>query len=511
MNTRGIYIDDTKSTLAEFLMRASSGRLLGRTLLALLGLLLAGAIDFGLIIYIMRQGALDWLGKFTGSTWHMVAASCITLALYYLTGLFFERGCRKWAAVCYGIVVGLLCLMLPKMVEPMIQDFWSSFAGGALFGWQHADNAQDAPSWLKLGGTLFFALVCTTPGLLFIYAKIRLWYCLRLWAARKFGLRMQSQYAQADAYGGEARDKAAVRAHFSTPLHGHAAVRGWLRQGVGDFQTIAAGKSHAAAKTLDDVTASKAAKMQAEKNIEAAEQCLDSLKQLQKSVAQIGACLLVGLVLALGTPAQAAEAPRTAQEIVTAAPIFQLLLDASQGSPALNADLMHSAMPLIAQKLRVMPMGTTIIVNSIGNAVLPVLQWRVRIQARKTKDGAPVEDIIHGLQGLLAAFPKQLTGQEHQESHLIGGLFDAAHNINPQSPLNTIAMISDMIENSPLARCGGKGCKLPAPQFKLEGVEVNVYGIGTGLPSDSAIALTQAWEGFFKKTGVKKLQLQRTF
>lgn len=201
----------------------------------------------------------------------------------------------------------------------------------------------------------------------------------------------------------------------------------------------------------------------------------------------------------------------TTEELLEKAPVFQVLLDNSGSSPATDQAFMANAASAIVEKLTSMPMGTVILVRTVGDSTLAPLHWRTRIQKKSTAEGAPIEEVARRLRGLLVDFPKQIAGKEHGNSQLIGGFFDAARNLNLKSDRNKIVMVSDLVERSPFADCARvKVCKLPAPQFDLRGAEVEVFGAGANLPSDRAIGLTKAWDEFLGKAGAKAA-LHRTF
>lgn len=201
------------------------------------------------------------------------------------------------------------------------------------------------------------------------------------------------------------------------------------------------------------------------------------------------------------------------QEMIESAPVLQVLLDNSGSSPATNEEFVASAWPVIEGQLRAMPMGTVIIVNSVGDASLAPLQKRTRIQKTASAEGAPIDDIIRGLKSIVLGFPTKTKGAEHGQSHLIGGLFDASRNINSRaSQPNVIFMLSDLVEYSPLANCyRNRSCPLPTPTFSLENTSVTVLGVGRGLPSNHEMAVFSAWDKFLKTANASSITLKKTF
>lgn len=193
------------------------------------------------------------------------------------------------------------------------------------------------------------------------------------------------------------------------------------------------------------------------------------------------------------------------------APVFELLLDKSEGSPATDADFLSAAWPSIEKKLRAMPLGSTVIVSSVGDSANLPMIWRTRLQAKATKDGAPMEMMVRGMKEVVLTFPARIKGKEDQKSHLIAGLFEASRNMNPQAnPRNVIVFVSDMVEFSPLANCvPPRPCKLPKANFRLDNTDLQIIGSAKHLQPAQAMAIIKAWEVFLRGAGVD-LKLYQT-
>ena len=207
-----------------------------------------------------------------------------------------------------------------------------------------------------------------------------------------------------------------------------------------------------------------------------------------------------------------ASAADSTKDLLETAPVFQLLLDNSGSSPATDQSFVNSAWPIIESKVRSLPMGTVVIVNTVGDASLSPLMKRTRIQKVTTGEGAAVEDIVRSLKSIVLGFPKRVQGQEHGQSHLIGGFFDASKNLNINaSTKNLIVALTDLIEFSSMANCyKDKACRLPKPAFKLDNTDLVALGVGRGLPSDREIAVFSSWGKFFSQTGAS-FDLRKTF
>ena len=493
----------------------------------------------------MRQGALDPLGRFTGSSWWVFALSCTTLIAYWWIGILWRKGgrWRSAAVAVYSLILGFLFLYLYPTETPRFRELWHSYAGSPIFGWEsaNANTAADVPVGFLMLCNAIISAAFTVAGLLFVWSKMWLMYWLTMWHARGTALQFLGMVEEAQAAHETAQRNAELRTYYGAAEHKYYAIQNALRLGVDAYADVMKHKKDSLVAILNDVQASIATKRQAADTLIDVDRCINSLQQydrlchhdgnlpayrippgsqhnkqpipspsLRRIVPLIKACLML-CMLAISAQVYAEGVPQTTQEVLATAPTFQLLLDNSRSSPATDATFMASVLPMIEQKLRTMPVGTSIIVTTVGDASQRPLRWYTRIQVRKTNSGAPAGDIIRGLHQLLLEFPKHMAGHEHPASHIIGGLFDAARNLNPQAQNNEIVLISDLIEQSSLADCSRAkpACRLPAPQFKLEGATVSVYGAGMGLPSDRAIALAKVWETWFQKTGVRKAELRR--
>jgi hypothetical protein len=189
--------------------------------------------------------------------------------------------------------------------------------------------------------------------------------------------------------------------------------------------------------------------------------------------------------------------------------VLVIMLDNSGSSPSTDKSFVEAAWPTVEKALRAMDMGSTVILVSVGDARLKPMNMSVRIQARDNNEGKSIDRVVAAVKQVVLGFPAQTQGQEHGNSQIIGGFFDASHVINRKSTNNRIVALTDLIENSPLANCY-INCKLPTPTFDLVGTSVTVLGVGRGLHSNKEMAVFASWEKFFTKTGAN-FDLKKTF
>lgn len=225
---------------------------------------------------------------------------------------------------------------------------------------------------------------------------------------------------------------------------------------------------------------------------------------------------IAALALGVSQPGRAAEggppdgrparSPTTAA-ILERAPAFQIILDISGSSPALDQTLIDSVAPAIAAQVKAMPVGTLVTISTVGDATVPSSLLRMQIQAR----GATAGDVARKLQRFLHDFPREAKDRAQGRSDLVGGFAAAASYVNRKSDANAIVMVSDLVEYSALADCSrARKCALPAkPSFDLGGAHVQVYGVGQGQPSPRAMQLTADWRAFLARANAGRVDLRR--
>lgn len=195
-------------------------------------------------------------------------------------------------------------------------------------------------------------------------------------------------------------------------------------------------------------------------------------------------------------------------DLTAEAPAFVIMLDNSGSSPATNQQTVNEAWVSIERKLKQMPLNSEVSVFTVGDASAPPFRKTSRIQTKTTYQGDTRNAVISQTKKMITEFPELIKSNAippHGRSELVGGFFDAAQLLNPKSDKNEIIFISDLIENSDLANCyKPKKCQLPPPQFSLHGTEVTVLGVGMGLPSEEAMAISSAWGDFLKQAGAKQ-------
>jgi hypothetical protein len=460
---------------------------------AVAALLASSVLDVALMVHVQSGRFFDEMGNFTGSVFVLLVVSFVSLATFILLGEAWKSGRRKLAVLGYGLLVFLLAVILHPAWENVFAEAWK---GSDANVFTHSlDNGAEVPvvvlTWF---GATAVALLYTVGGLLFIISKEFFARCLSNLENLKEAKDRCDLVAEHAAAMQERRRLQLDVEHQEA--NEAALANEVIAAGLNEYRAEIDTRRKQAESTLRSIKTSKSEKQRAKHDLGLLEACNRSL-----SLIKIG---ILALILTSGQPLPAQADPTV--EILAHAPVFQLLIDVSGGSPALNPDYLGFVLPQIQKRLEDMPLGTTVVVSSFGDAALPPLMFRSRLQAKHTSEGDTPEHVARDLRELVLSFPERMHGKEQKRSELVGGFFDSAQAINPKAHGNVILAISDLVENSPLARCDNekaKPCKLPPPVFHLPpDTTVCVYGVGQGLHSDRAALLTQQWAVFFKKAGI---------
>lgn len=477
----------------------------GQLVWAIIALLGAALLDLGLMYQIQVGQFMDELGNFTGSSLALWSVACMSLAWFFLIGYLWNKDAAQWrvlAGIAYGLLLVLITAFLKTTYENLFTNLWIGGSNPFIVA-----SAPEAPAWFRLIGVGLISVFYTVGGILFLLAKDHLVACLAIHRQSDECTTHVAQDEEITRITEELESLTSTKAFLSNPVNAKAMISQAVALARDTVQTDLNRQKDAAHTILSDIRMTKEHREQAGAKISAIEACTASLRAISLSLL----LLLMGTGV-LPNPVHAA----TTAAMLEAAPTFQLIIDVSP-SPGINIEFLRSTWPGVEQRLRSMPLGSSIIVQSAGAASLHPLVFRSRIQVRHTSEGDTMDSIVRGVRELLFSFPERFKDNPHQQSELIGAFFDASRNINQKTSgnLNVIVAVSDLIENSSLLSfpaCWNKkskSCTLPAPNFSLHNSAVYVWGVGQGLSSDHAMKLTKNWEVFLKKTGATVVELRR--
>jgi hypothetical protein len=452
--------------------------------------------DFGLMIDVQKNSSqfTDARGNFSGDMFQLYALALLTLAIFVFMSHCWQRGGMVWrglSALAFTVLTLWIVLNIKDTFAPRIESLWTANANPFTV----AETAQDAaPQWLVFVGLILFALAYQVFGWLFLLAKSNLADVL---AIRRNLAECKGRIAADDLEKSIIQRREAValqKAHIASNTAQQ--VRSAVAAAISAAQAELAKQKEAAARVVSDICSTEENQINAGKKIAAVESGLSGLSSLALS-----ALLVVGAGgMVAPSPASAAV---SSAEILQAAPVVLVLVDVSP-NPAIDPVFLRQVWPKLESKIRAAPLGSEIVIQSIGNAAIQPLVFRSRIYARKAPDGDTIDNVVKGGAALLAAFPERFK-DNHRRSEIVGALAMAARDVNPSSNQNQVIVLSDGWENSDYATCRkADSCalKLPAPDFKLN-ASVSMYGVGGAADSKSTDALFRQWQKFFAAAGAK--------
>jgi hypothetical protein len=474
--------------------------------------------DIGTVCFAMKQRYVDAFGNFSGSWFELIAISSMTLCAYFAVGLLWEKGHKRMAIGLYLVIPCLLALSLATTEASRFQAAWSGVhpSGESVFSGETGDNnaSNEAPAWFLIGCDILFAFCLTIAGLLFIWSKRKLVKCLEDWKILKIGDGILAREEKRSERENGVCELEGLNTSLRSPELHQRIVRQVGSQAIKRYNGRVLDRRDQAIGVLNSVESSAAEKSRAQVIVEKAQECLAAVDHYagfgfsKKAGSTVMVIPFLLVCFAFGLPARA----QSTEELCRSAPVLQILIDASGSSPARDPGFISAVEPLVEKRLRSMPVCSQILIVSVGDASVMPIMLRTRIQMRTTRDGATIDEIVRGVQRFLHGLPDHIKAHEQARSELIGGFADASRNVNSNARLpNQIIVLSDLIENSTLANCEMRTCRLPDnPKLSLTNAVITVYGAGLGLPSSRAIALTKAWEVYLTRAGAVA-DLHRTF
>mgnify|MGYP001411252448 CR=1 FL=1 len=427
---------------------------------------------------------LDEYGLDTGNTLVAAGFSLLTVLAWLLVGGIYAAGFRRTAGAAYALVMVIVGFLVAPVALPFIAERLASFGFDA------------APVWSQALGLCFFTILFSIPGLFLCMVEQRIAAIWNKWKVRAEVLGLLAARASAsaalDVHASGAQKLIEQKRCRESDV---AAVLQMVEQEIeGTRNQIAATAEiqHA------DMSLSKADRLHAWERVQA-----------HGRVKTAGGVLVAALLLLTSIPAWSAPSP--VDELLRHAPTLLVLLDNTGGSPALEPSILAQAEKSIQEKLARLPMGSSLIVFSVGDPkqIAELKRWRV--QAKVTENGGPVAYLKARLHAHLLDFPARQHPEAHKESHLVQGWFDAAQLLNPKAETeNAVIFVTDAMEFSPLANCY-QACKLPKPTFTLPNTRLEMLGIGYSQSSAKTLAIWPVWKKFFAAAGIVNLQLLHMF
>ena len=500
INRSGSGVPCAVEQAREILRAESPASVQRRVVVALVAVVSAALLDIGLLYRVQIEHFTLADGTVKAATLEMWAASCMSLAWFFLIGYLWKQSATAWrmlAGCAYGLLLLLIAALLKDSYGSLFSNLWAGESNPLL----PSAPGGDGPAWFVVfAGLLGVSTIFTVGGLLLLLMKDHLAVCAGRWRLVQECQRHIAQDEEISRLSVELEALTSLHAHVTNPVNAKTIIKRALTVARDRVLSDSQRQQEAMRRAAQDVRITQEQREDTTAKLSRLDSCMTTLRTLVLS--------LLAAVVFTAHPAQASPTAVLFDNPKT----FQLLVDVSP-SPGVNPLFLQNVWSSVEQLLRRMPVGSSVIVQSVGNAALTPLVFRSRIQVRHTREGDTMESMVRGVKAVLFSFPERFKTNQHQQSELIGAFFDASRNISPNTPGNVIVAITDLAENSPLASCANvqkaKPCTLPAPQFSLENTAVYVFGVGQGMPSDKAIHLTQQWAALFKKSGAKVAELHR--
>jgi hypothetical protein len=429
---------------------------------------------------------LDEYGLDTGNTVVAAGFSLLTVCAWLLVGGIYSVGFRRAVGAAYAFVMVIIGFLIIPVALPFVAE-----RAAAL-------GMDTAPFWFQAFGLCLFTILLSLPGLFLCILEQRLARILHKWKIRAEAVALRA--ARRSAYLTLDLQSAGALNLIQRKVNRESAVAALLQMVK---QEIEANRTHitaTAAGQFADPSLSKTARLHAWEKIQA------------HARGKVGAAVVLSALLAAASVPAATAAPSAVDALLARAPSLLVLLDNTGGSPALEPSILAQAEKSIQEKLARLPMGSSLIVFSVGDPkqIAELKRWRV--QAKVTENGGPVAYLKARLHAHLLGFPARQHPAAHKESHLVQGWFDSAQLINVQADTeNFVVFVTDAMEFSPLANCY-QACKLPKPTFTLPtNTRLEMLGIGYGQSSAKTLAIWPEWKKFFAAAGIVNLQLLHMF
>ena len=482
LNTNNLP-DDTDAHAHQILSILPVGALRKETLLTLLAFLGAAALDAAVNWRTVGSTiSLNEFGAENGETVLAVGFSLLTVLAWLAVGAVFAAGFRRAALGVYLVVVSTIAYLIAPLASSLALERWASlgFDPSTLAFWQQAV------------GLALLTMLVSLPGLFLCACEQRL---VALWS--KWGIRA------------DVLELVRLRTEASVILKTRDAVALNLQERKRSKEADIAAVVQQVEQDIDATRQSLAAEAKGQKyNVRLNKAARQSASDREHA---IGLVKGFGVVLALALLTSAPAWANRGDDLMQKAPTLLILLDNTGGSPALEPSMIPHIEKWAFEKLVRLPLASSVIVFSVGDPkqIPEVKRWRV--QSRITENGGTVIYLKHALHTYLQNFPARQHPENHKESHLIQGWFDAAQLLNRKAdPENSVLFVTDALEFSPLANCY-KACALPKPTFKLTNTDLLMLGIGFGQSSDKTLAIFEEWKKFFTAAGVPNTQLFHIF
>lgn len=200
-----------------------------------------------------------------------------------------------------------------------------------------------------------------------------------------------------------------------------------------------------------------------------------------------------------------------------------VMLDISGSTPIVEPNFVRASMPILAEKISKLPIGSNIEVMTVGDDKKMPLNLRFYIQRFKDRSGDTAANLTRNVPAMVEQYLNSVrespATKMQGESSLSPGFLDASKLCQKGKPCESI-FFTDGMEYQPSVIAWPRDYSKPLPPIEglnLNGMSVVMYGVGQcakGLESGCAtsqarIAIEGHWQTWLKKYGAGNVELRR--
>ena len=198
----------------------------------------------------------------------------------------------------------------------------------------------------------------------------------------------------------------------------------------------------------------------------------------------------------------------------THADTLNLAIDISGSTPVVQPVFMRTALPIIADQILALPVGSRIKAFSVGDDTAPALNIDLWVQRNRNVQGDTAKELAGKVTRMLAKYLNDLRAKPETmqgESSLSPAFLDASKWCQKDKPCKMI-YLTDGLEYQPGIIAWPREYNKPLPPIPgldLGGMEVLMYGVGQGAPTKARIAIEQHWQTWLKAHHAGTVDLRR--
>lgn len=200
-----------------------------------------------------------------------------------------------------------------------------------------------------------------------------------------------------------------------------------------------------------------------------------------------------------------------------------VMLDISGSTPIVEPNFVRSSMPIVAEKIGRLPIGSNVEVMTVGDDKKMPLNLRFYVQRIRDKSGDSAANLSRNIPALIMQYlngVRESPGTKMQgESSLSPGFLDASKLCQKGKPCESV-FFTDGMEYQPNVIAWPRDYSKPLPPIdglNLDGMSIVMYGVGQcakGLEqgcatSQARIAIEGHWQNWLKKYGAGNISIQR--